>query len=271
MATTIKTLGTTPVYNDVTPFIPGKHIKLNAIADQTVYGVNHPGRSTVAKFQRFVQLLSGNKHFLLGSAVTAPQNTTGGALSDANQLRVVVLVNGVLKKRARGDQVAPASSVIVGAGGGTAVADATVIVKGTTAANILAGATTLSVASTGANTKTFLPGDVLTIAGDTTPYYATGAGTLTLNGATEILIGITPPLQVAAAASAVITVTAASGKGILVVDAPSVNHVVEVWAVASGDVATLSGGALTAGQDYDLECYDALVASGAVNMTALPL
>lgn len=271
VATQIKTVSTTPVRNKVTPFIAGKKIKGESTAGATAYGVNHPGRNSATKFQQFKQTIDGNKHFLLASGINTPQNTTGGALSDANQLRVVLQVDGTIKKRARGDQVAPSGQFIVGAGGGTLAGDATITIKGTTTANLAAGSVLLSLASSGANTKTILPGDTFTVAGDTTVYYATGGGTLTMNGTAEINVGITPPLQVAQTAGLAVTIAAASGKGLLLETAPEVGSIVEVWVMDSGDVTTLTGGALTAGQDYELDCYDAMVATAAVDIMSLPL
>jgi hypothetical protein len=258
-----------PIRLAMTPFIAGAKVKLSAAATPTVYGVYSPARSSLTKYQSFKQTISGNKHFLLNSAIATPQNTTGGALSDANQLRVVTQVNRVLKKRARGDQVAPASGSIVAAGGGTAAGDATYTVKGTTTANLAVGSVLLSAASSGANTKTILPGDSFTIAGDTTTYYATGGGTLTFNGTTEINIGITPPLQVAQTAGLAITVAAASGKGIMLAEAPAVSSIVETWVLEAADITTLTGGALVAARPYEIDCRDVMLATTQAELLGL--
>lgn len=244
--------------NNVFPFTPDQYVKYLSPGAAVVYGVNRQGTATEAKYKRFKQTIAGNKHFLLGSNQNTPQNTTGGALSSANQLRVTLLVDDAVTAslRARGDQVAPAGGFIVGAGGGTAAGDATLIVKGTTAANLLAGSTLLSLASTGANTKTLLPGDKINVAGDSTDYFVTGSGTLTLNGTTEINVGITPPIQVAQTANAVVTVTAASGKGILVDTAPAVGKTVEVFINDAADITQVTGGAFTANRGYQAKLHD---------------
>jgi hypothetical protein len=252
----------------MTPFVAGAKVHLSAVATPTVYGVYSPARKSLTQYQSFKQSLSGNKHFLLGSAIATPQNTVGGALSDANQLRVVTQVNRVVKKRARGDQVAPALGSIVAAGGGTAAGDATLIVKGTTASALLAGSTNLSIASTGANVKTMLVGDSFTIAGDTTTYYAT-ATTATLNGTTEVLVAITPPLQVASPINAVITVAVANGKGIMLAEAPGVNAVVETWVMEAADITTITGGALVAARSYEIDCRDVMLASTQAELMGL--
>ncbi len=254
---------------NMSPFNLGAAIRAVSLAGTTLYSVNHPGTRTAAKYQSFKQTISGNKHFLLGSGVTAPQNTVSGALSAANQLRVVVAVDGVLPAgvRARGDQVAPTHAFIVAAGGGTAVADATLIVKGTTAANIALGATALSAASTGALTTTALVGDKIEIEGDATDYFVTETSQA-FNGTTEVLISITPPLQKAATAGLVITLTAADGQGIILADAPAVGAEVEVWVNASTDITTETGGAMTAGREYQLSCASVYHSAGNVNLSA---
>ena len=257
-----------PIRLNRTPFIPGAKVRLSAVGTPTVYGVNSPARSSATQYQSFGNKVSGNKHFLLGSAIATPQNTTGGALSDANQLRVVVRVNDAIKKRARGDQVAPANGSIVAAGGGTAAGDATLSVKGTTAAYMAAGSTTLSIASSGANTKTMLVGDSFTIAGDTTVYYAT-ATTATLNGTTEVAVAIPPPIQVAQTAGLAITVAAASGKGIMLAEPPGINANVEVWVLEAADIATLTGGALTANRPYEVDSYGVMLATAIAELSAL--
>lgn len=269
-APSIKTLAAdVPQLNTQTPFITGRKIRAKSPGGASLYGANDPGNSSAATFQAFKQSVSGNKAFVLSSSANTPQNTTGGALSTANQLRVVGQVDGVIMPRSRGDAAPAAGAFIVGAGGGTLAADATVSIKGTTAANLLAGSVLLSIASSGANTKTILPGDTFVVAGDTTVYYATGGGTLTMNGTTEINVGITPPIQVAQTAGLAVTVAAAAGKTLILGTAPQVGATVESWILASTDVVTLTGGALTAGRDYEIDCYKAVVASAATDITVL--
>lgn len=260
---------------NVSPFNLGEHIKIVSVAGTTMYGVNAPGTGSTTKYAAFKQSISGNKCFDLPSAVNVPQNTVSGALSAANQLRVVVLVDGAIPAgvRARGDQVAPTNAFLVAYGGGTNIADATTIVKGTTAANIALGATALSVASTGANTQTILVGDKITNStnGDTTVYTCTETSQA-LNGTTEVLVSITPPLQKAAVASDVLAIATGgttSAKGILLADAPAVGALVEVWVLDSGDVTTITGGAMTAGREYDVECMSVFHSAGNVNLCKL--
>ena len=270
-ATILKTLvAALPILSTGTPFISGAHITGFSPGTPTLYGVNRPANNTLAKYRIFAQSISGNKAFDLGSTITAPQNTTGGALSDANQLRVVGVftpwASPVIKNRARGDQVAPALGFIIAAGGGTAVADATLSIKGSTASALLVGATVMSIASSGADTQTILVGDTLTVAGDTTTYYATATSTA-LNGTTEVLVSITPPLQVAKVAGQVVTVTAASGKVAIFADAVGVGSNVEVWVNDAADVVTIQ--AFTASTHYDLISYDAMVGTAALDLFPL--
>ena len=260
-------LAATPTLNNRYPFLVGSPVYLESGAGATVYGVNHPGAHDTEKFAVWKQTISGNKAFVLPSAVNAPAQTTGGAVADADQLRSVVLVDKVIKKHSRDDQVAASGCFVWGAGGGTAAGESTLEVKGTTAANIAAGATSLSVAdNTGANTKTFLVGDMIEIAGDDTVYYVTETSQA-LNGTTEVLVDITPPLQQAAVAGTLITCTASTDRVLILNAAPAVGAEVEAWVLDSGDVATLTGGALTAERIYDEACYSAMVASALTNMT----
>lgn len=244
--------------NNTLPFIKGNAMLMWSPGAAVVYGVNSPGSSSATKYQRFQQTVTGNKHFLLSSGINTPQNTTGGALSAANQLRVVALVNDAVTAapRARGDQVAPTNAFIVGAGGGTAVADATLSIKGTTAANLLVGSVLMSIASSGADTQTILPGDKITVAGDTTSYYATAAATL--NGTTEVNVSITPPLQVVKVAAQVVTIAAGSGKGVILANAPAVGAKVEVWVNDAADITQITGGAFTANVVYQAAIYDVM-------------
>jgi hypothetical protein len=259
----------TPALNRQTPFIKGLRIQAFTSAGATLYGVDQPSPQSTTKFQRFAQTVSGNKAFPLATAMNTPQNTSGGALSDLNQLRCVVIPADVPAIRARGDQVAAAGSAIVGAGGGTAAGDATLSVKGTTTANLLAGSVLLSLASSGVNVKTIISGDSFTVANDTTQYYFTGGGTLTLNGTTEINVGITPPLVVAQTAGWAVTIVAATGKVIFLGTAPAVGANVDVWVNDAADITTVTGGALTASQPYDIAMNEVFHASAAVDLIKL--
>lgn len=262
-ATVIKALvADIPVYNGATsPFQAGNYIRTSAPAASTLYGVNRQANSSATAYAGFRQSVSGNRAFEL-PAGSAPITT----ISTATQLRVVGLISGVIKARAAGNAVAPASSFIVAAGGGTAVADATLSIKGTTAAALLVGSTQMSIASSGADTNTILVGDRLTVAGDTTTYYAT-ATTISLNGTTEILVSITPPLQVAKVAAQVVTVTAATGKTAIFADTPAVGQDVEVWVNAATDIITVQ--VLAASREYQILAYDAMIASAALDLVPL--
>jgi hypothetical protein len=243
--------------HNVLPFIKGNAVRYQSPAAAVVYGVNGPGSSSATKYQAFKQTLTGNKAFALSSGINTPQNTTGGALSDANMLRVVALVNDAVPAagRTRGDQVAAATAFVVGAGGGTAVADATLSIKGTTAAALLVGSTNMSIASSGADTQTILVGDRITVAGDSTTYYATATSTA-LTGTTEVLLPITPPLQVVKVAAQVVTIAAATGKTILLGTAPAVGAKVEVWVNDAADITQVTGGAFTANIAYQAAIFD---------------
>lgn len=259
-------LAATPVVNQVSPFNVDDPIRLVCDAGGSVYGANHPGVTSTTKYATWKQTISGNKAFVLPSTTTAPAQTTGGALSDANQLRVVALVAGVISKGARADQVAAAGTFVVGSGGGTAVADATIVTKGTTAANLLAGATSVSLASTGALTTTVIVGDKITIAGDSTVYRATATSTA-FNGTTEVLFPITPPLQQTSLAGAVVTIATSDDRTLIFGTAPTVGNIVEAMVLDAGDVTTISGGALTAARIYESPCFSFMHAGALTNMT----
>ncbi len=253
----------------ISPFLKGQPVRLTSVTGTpTVYAANHPGTDATTAYARFKQTVTGNKAFKLPTAMTAPTQTSG-AVSAANQLKTVVLKNGVAVKHTDDSLVAAASCFCIGVGGGTAVADATLIVKGTTAANIAAGATSLSIASTGADTQTILVGDLITIAGDATVYRAT-ATTTSLNGTTEVLLPITPPLQAATTASTVITCATSDDRTILFATAPTVGDVIEVIGrEVSGDIVTLTGGAMVAGETYEVASYDFVHTSGNVDFQRL--
>lgn len=265
----VKFISATSAVNITSPFLVGEPIYVDSLSGTTLYGANHPGDLSATKFARLRQSISGNKAFVIPSTLNTPANTTGGALSAANQLRVVVQVNAASPLiRTRGDQVAASGGVILAAGGGTAAADATLSIKGTTAANLLAGSVLMSVASSGANVKTILAGDKLNIAGDATNYYAT-ATTATLNGTTEVNIAITPPLRAAVLAGAVVTVTAADGRTVIVDTAPAVNSDIGLSVLDAADVVTVgnAAGALTAGRLYDAICTTFMYTVGDVNVS----
>lgn len=270
-ATLVKTLtASLPILSTGTPFISGAHIAGFSPGTPVLYGVNRPANSSLTKFRLFRQAISGNTAFDLGASVNAPGNTVGGVIPDASQLRVVGILNAiqapVIKKRFRGDQVVPATGFIIAAGGGTAAADATLSIKGTTAGALLVGSTTLSIASSGADTNTILVGDVITVAGDTTTYYATATSTA-LNGTTEVLVSITPPLQVAKVAAQVVTVTAASGRVAIFADVPAIGTDISIWVNDAADIATVA--TFVASTHQDVISYDVMVGTSALDLFPL--
>jgi hypothetical protein len=266
------------LYQNATPFIPGAHVNYNSAAGTTLYGANDIGEAGSSgatagqnQVQVFKQTISGNTAFELPSASTflTPQNTTGGALSDLNQLRVTLINETPFATvstftRIRGDNAPAANQFVVGAGGGTLAGDATMRVTG----NQAIGATAIIIQSTGANTKTAIIGDKLTFAGDTTQYYVTDALD-TANGVTGVTYNITPPLQVAIIAAQVVTFAAPSGKTLFINTAAAlaVGSVLRATVFASTDVITITGGAMTAGREYDDVVYSYMFTSGACSVS----
>ncbi len=250
--------------NFASPFLVGEPIYVDSLAGTTLYGADTAGDLSATKHASFKQTISGNKAFAASTAINTPQNTTGGALSDANQLRVVVVSEGVFVPRARGDQVAAAGTAIVAAGGGTAAGQSGLITDGTNSA----GATALVFKRGDAGTQTVLVGDKINVAGDTTDYYAT-ATTTSLNGTTGVSFAITPPLQTSPAAGTAVTVTAANGKVFMFGTAPAVGAKVEVDILDAADVVTVgnTSGALTAGRLYDAVCRNFFWTAGNVNVS----
>lgn len=276
-ASPVKFVSNAVLYQNQTPFVVGAHLNYNSTAGTTLYGVNDigeagssgatAGQNQVAVFK---QTLTGNTAFELPSASTflTPQNTTGGTLSDLNQLRVTLINETAFQTvspytRIRGDNAPGANQFNVGVGGGTLAADATMRVTG----NQAIGATAIVIQSTGANTKTAIIGDKLAFAGDTTVYYVTDALD-TANGTTGVTYNITPPLQVAIIAAQVVTFAAPTGKTLFVQASapPVVGSTLRATVFASTDVQIISGGAMTAGREYDDVCYSYLFTSGTASV-----
>jgi len=254
----------TPVLNTASPFFVGNRVQARSTAGGLLYGVNSPAQSDTKKFQSFNQSISGNRAFALSSGANTPQNTVGGALSTANQLRVVTVAGETLRPRSRGDQAPAAGNSVVAAGGGTAAGQADLSTQN--AASFALGATSVNIRET-SGTSTILIGDKIRFANDTTDYYAT-ATTATLD-ATGVAVAITPPLQVAITASVAVTVTAADGKTIILGTAPAVRSQVAVWVNDAADVTTITGGALVATQDYAIEVSQVMVAATATDLVPL--
>jgi hypothetical protein len=229
------------------PFIPGSALRITSVAGTTLYSVEGATARGTTNYQKFV-----GDDLTKAFAVTAftGANTTGGAVSAANQLLTVGTVDGVPKVRARGDAaVAAAGNFIMTSGGGTAGGQTDLTLKATTAVAMGDTAVLIKEAS---GTGTIVVGDQITIAGDDTVYTATAA-TVTLDG-TGVSVAITPPIKVAvasgAATSTVVSVAAPAKPVALFYAAPAENAVVEVFNYASGDITTVSGGALAAGRVY---------------------
>lgn len=239
--------------NNALPFVKGNYMRYVSPGAAVMYGVNSPGSGSATKYAAFKQTRSGNKAFELPSGVNTPQNTTGSALSDANQLRVVALVNDAVTAggRARGDQVAPTNAFIVAAGGGTAAGQSGLVTDGTNTA----GASALVFKRGDAGTQTVLVGDRITVAGDPTTYYAT-ATTTSLNGTTGVSFAITPPLQTSPTAGTAVTVAAATGKTIIFNQTIPVGAKVEIWVNDAADITQITGGTFTANVIYQAVVFD---------------
>lgn len=274
-ASPVKYVSNAVLYQNQTPFIVGTHLNYNSSAGTTLYGVNDIGEAGSSgatagqnQVQVFRQTVTGNTAFELPAATTflTPQNTTGGAISDANQLRVTLINETAFQTvspftRIRGDNAPGASQFAVGAGGGTlaSTSDATMSVK----ANQAIGATAIVIVSSGANTKTAIIGDKVAFTGDSTVYYVTDALD-TANGTANVTYNITPPLQVAITATQVVTFVAPTGKTLFVQASapPAVGSTLRATVFASTDLVTVTGGAMTAGREYDDVCYSYLFTSG---------
>lgn len=271
----VKFVNGSVLYQNSTPFLVGSHVSYNSAAGTSVFAANDIGEAASSgatagqnQVQVFKQTLLGNLAFALPVAATflTPQNTTGGAISDANQLRVTLINETPFQAvtvytRIRGDAAPGAAQFVVGAGGGTLAGDATMTVN----ANVAAGQTAVAIKSSGANVKTLIIGDQLTFTGDTTIYYVTDALD-TMNGATAVTVNITPPLQVAVTATQAVTITAATGKTLIVPTAPVVGSVLRATVFQASDIITVTGGAMTAGRTYDDVSYSYLFTSGAASV-----
>lgn len=260
-----KVVSANVLYNDFAPFLVGEPIYVDSLAGTTLYGANHPGDLSTTKFARFRQTVASNFGFELPSAVNTPQNTTGGALSAANQLRVVIMVDAIPRLRMRGDQDPGTSQAAIGAGGGTMIGDTTMVFHAAVAAN----AVTSLIKSSGANVKTLIPGDRMTITEGSLTETVTVTRAFTANGTTQVTLSHTPTVN-AYTTAAVLTFVAATGKAVILgASAPSVGAEIEVAVLDASDVVTVgnTGGALTAGQLYQAICPDFVHTAGSVNMT----
>lgn len=259
----VRALAASTVYlNNRSPFLQGEPVYLDSLSGTTLYGANHPGDLSVAKYARLRQAVAGNFGFELPSAINAPQNTTGGALSAANQLRVVGIVDGSPRFRLRGDIDPTSGGFCVGAGGGTMIGDTTMVFH----AVVAAGAVTALIKSSGANTKTLIPGDRMTITEGSLTETVTVTRQFTANGTTQVTVSLTPTVN-AYTTAAVLTFVAATGKAVIFNSVGPVGSVVEVSVLDAADVVTVTGGALVAGQVYQAELNSYLHTAGAVNLT----
>jgi hypothetical protein len=244
------------------PFISGKYLKATSVAGTTMYSAEQAER-TLTNYQEFKG--DGLTKAFLVSAFT-PANTSGGAVSAANQLLTVATVDGVAKLRTRGDAaVGAAGNFVCAPGGGTAGGQTDLTLKATTAVTV--GDTSISVKEA-SGTGTVVIGDQITIAGDTTVYTVTGA-TYTLDG-TGVAIAITPPIKVGVASGAsnatAVTIAAPATPVVIFYAAPSKTAVVEVILYAAGEITTVTGGAMTAGRVYDVKLGSFLHSAGNVSV-----
>lgn len=260
----------TPTIARQTPFVKGLHCLVSSNAGCNLYGVDSPSPNDSTRYALFKQQVTGNLAFELATAANTPQNTTGGALSDANQLRVIGIIagtnyGGTVLKRLRGDQTPSSGTFAVGAGGGTLVGDTTMVLN----AAIAAGVITSAIKSSGANTKTLIIGDRMTLTEGTATDTVTISANATMNGTTAVAVTHSPTAN-AYTTAAVLTFVAATGKAIVINPATSLQAggTFEVWIQASTDVTTVTGGALTAARVYDVTMNEILHADAAADATA---
>ena len=154
----------------------------------------------------------------------------------------------------------------VGAGGGTLTGDVTMVLN----AGIAAGVVTDSIKSSGANVKTIIPGDRMTLTEGVLTESVTFAAQATMNGVAAVTV-LHSPTANAYTVAAVLTFQAATGKAICILPAAAavVGATLDIWVLAAGDVTTVTGGALTASQPYDLTMNEAFHASAAVDLVKL--
>lgn len=246
------------------PFLKGCPAEASSAGAATLYGVNHPGDASTTKYARFTQSISGNKAFTLPSAVNAPLQSTS-AITAAQQLRVIVMVDGVTKVFGDCDTTPASGGFNVPVGGGTAIAASGIVTDGTNAA----GATSVTIKRGDAGTETLLIGDTITISGDSTVYVVTEASQA-LNGTTGVVVDITPPLQAAPAAGTAVTIAGSDDRTILLNSAPAVGAKVEVLVMDSTDITQLTGGTMVDERHYEVAVYDFMCAGVAdVQLTRL--
>ena len=247
--------------NTRSPFLVGEPIVVDSLAGTTLYGTNGPGDLSVTKFAK-ARAVAGQTGFELPAAITAPQNTTGGALAIANQLRVVGLINEATPMvRTRGDADPAAAQFIVAAGGGTMVGDATMTLNAATAAGLV----TFQIKSSGANTKTILSGDRMTITEGAVTETVTVTRLFTANGTTAVTLFCTPTVF-SYTTAAVLTFQAASGKAVSIGTAAVAGADYSFWILDAADVVTVGAATLTAGQVYEAVCPEIMTTAGAVNI-----
>lgn len=248
-------------FNNQTPYLVGQPVLVDAPVATILYGANSPGDLTVAKAAT-VRAAAGQTAFELPAALNVPQNTVGGALAIANQLRVVALVNGsVPLLRVRGDLDPAAGQFAVGAGGGTMTGDATMTLNAATPA----GSTSFAIKSSGANVKTMIIGDRMTITEGGFSEQVTIGRLFTANGVTAVTV-FTSPTTVAFTVAAVLTFQAASGKAVSIGTAAIAGADYSFYILDAADVVTVGAASLNAGQVYDAVTTEFMTSALLVNL-----
>lgn len=248
-------------FNDRSPYLVGVTAIIDSPAGTILYGANSPGDLAVAKAVKF-RAAAGQTAFEMPAAINVPQNTTGGALAIASQLRVTALVNDATPLlRVRGDLDPAAGQFAVGAGGGTMTGDATMTLNAATPA----GSTSYAIKSSGANTKTMIIGDRMTITEGGFSEQVTIGRLFTANGTTAVTV-FTSPTTVAYTVAAVLTFQAASGKAISIGTAAVAGADYTFYVLDAADVVTVGAASLNAGQVYDAIVTEFMTSAALVNL-----
>jgi hypothetical protein len=99
--TAIKTLAAvTHVKNMETPFLPGQPIAaFCTTGTPSIYGANHPGKNSATKYLMIEGTGAKTSWDEDDYAILDTVHVDTGSLAIADQLRVIVMVDGVIKKR----------------------------------------------------------------------------------------------------------------------------------------------------------------------------
>jgi hypothetical protein len=248
----------------VYPFVAGSYLNVHSVAGTTLYSAQQASRTT-SNYQKFAG--DGLTKAFPVTAFSAA-NTSGGAVSAANQLLTVATIDGTPKLRTRGDAaVGAAGNFVCAPGGGTAGGQADLTLKATTAVAVGANSIFVKEAS---GTGTVVIGDQITIAGDDTVYTMTAA-TATLDG-TGVELAITPPIKVPVASgdstTTAVTIAAPAKPVAIFYTAPAEDVVIEVFLHTAGEITTVTGGALTAGRVYKEKLGEFVHSAGNLDLIA---